>query len=107
MNTLLNRNVTVNGRRTSMRLEQEMWDALQEICRREGMTVHEVCSMIDDRRGASSLTASTRVFILMYFRTAAAVQPQPTVGSTQGLARQLIDRFQQSNTSINDVAGRA
>lgn len=68
--TLVNRNVTVNGHRTSMRLEPAMWDALEDICRREGLTIHEVCSLVDTRRSQSSLTAAMRVFILSYFRAA-------------------------------------
>jgi len=93
MNTLSNRNVTVNGRRTSMRLEQEMWEALREICRREDMTVHELCSLIDDRRGFSSLTAATRVFILMYFRAAATDQGHLTAGHGQRVNLHLLDRL--------------
>lgn len=69
-NTLVIRNVTVSGHRTSMRLEPEMWDALEEICRRESRTMHEVCSLIDARRTTSSLTGAMRVFILGYFRSA-------------------------------------
>ena len=68
--TLVNRNVTVNGHRTSMRLEPSMWDALDEICRREGATIHKLCSMVDSIRAQSSLTAAMRVFILTYFRAA-------------------------------------
>jgi predicted DNA-binding ribbon-helix-helix protein len=93
MNTLSNRNVTVNGRRTSMRLEQEMWDALSEICRREDMTVHELCSLIDDRRGLSSLTAATRVFILMYYRAAATDEGHATAGHGKQVPRHLKDRL--------------
>ena len=69
--TLVNRNVFVGKRRTSLRLEPAMWDALTEICRREGLTVHQLCALIDERRLASSLTAAIRVFIVNYFRSAA------------------------------------
>lgn len=93
MNPLSNRNVTVNGRRTSMRLEQEMWEALREICRREDMTVHELCSLIDDRRGLSSLTAATRVFILMYFRAAAAEAVPTAAGNGKRINRELLDKL--------------
>ncbi len=48
-----------------------MWDSLAEICRREDMSLHEICSLIDARRQASSLTAAIRVFTLTYFRAAA------------------------------------
>jgi predicted DNA-binding ribbon-helix-helix protein len=70
---LINRNVTVNGRRTSLRLEPEMWDALEEVAKREGVRVSDVVSRIDrDLRGpGSGLTARVRVFVLGYFRAAA------------------------------------
>lgn len=71
MSTLISRNVTLADRRTSIRLEPEMWDALQEICLREGRSIHEVCSEIDRLRQQSGLTAGVRVFILNYFREAA------------------------------------
>lgn len=41
---LVSKNVTVNGHRTSMRLEPVMWDALREAARREGMTVNALVS---------------------------------------------------------------
>ena len=69
--TLVNRNVTVAGRRTSLRLEPAMWDALEEVARREGTTVHRLCTLVEARRRESSLTAAIRVFILGYYRAAA------------------------------------
>jgi len=78
--TLVNRNVTVNGHRTSMRLEPEMWDALEDICRREGTTVNALCSQVDGERTQSSLTAAMRVFILGYFRNALVRQQQVDPG---------------------------
>ncbi|MFN0042201.1 MAG: ribbon-helix-helix domain-containing protein [Alphaproteobacteria bacterium] len=68
---LVSRNITVSGRRTSMRLEPAMWDALEDICRRERCRLAELCSAVDSHRGASSLTAGVRVFILDYFRSRA------------------------------------
>ena len=69
--TLINRNVFIGRHRTSIRLEPAMWDSLAEICRREDMSLHEICGLIDARRQASSLTAAIRVFTLTYFRVAA------------------------------------
>jgi predicted DNA-binding ribbon-helix-helix protein len=69
--TLVNRNVTIRGRRTSLRLEPAMWDALQEIAQREGTSVHELCTKVDLERRESTLTAAIRVFILGYYRAAA------------------------------------
>lgn len=65
---LVNRNVTVSGHRTSMRLEPELWDALAEIAAREGRTVNEICTEVDGRRRESTLTGAIRVFIVTYFR---------------------------------------
>jgi predicted DNA-binding ribbon-helix-helix protein len=66
--TLLNRNVVVDGRRTSVRLEAKMWGALDEICRLEKMAVREFCSAVNLFRHESTLTAGIRVAILDYFR---------------------------------------
>ncbi len=57
-----------------------MWDALEEICGREGMTEHELCTRIDGLDIASSLTASVRVFIVTYFRGAATEKGHAGVG---------------------------
>ena len=78
--TLVNRNVTIGRRRTSLRMEPAMWDALEEICRREEMSQHELCAMIDERRRASSLTAAIRVFIVNYFRAAATEEGHASTG---------------------------
>ncbi len=78
--TLVNRNVTIGRRRTSLRLEPAMWDALEEIWRREEMSQHELCAMIDGRRHASSLTAAIRVFIVNYFRAAATEEGHASTG---------------------------
>lgn len=71
VSTLLNRNVTVSGHRTSVRLERAMWDALHELCRREDRSVHAVCSIVNEGRHESSMTAALRVYIMAYFRSAA------------------------------------
>jgi predicted DNA-binding ribbon-helix-helix protein len=69
--TLINRNVTVAGHRTSMRLEPAMWEALHNISRRESKTLNELVTEIDALRIESSLTAAIRVYLLRYFADAA------------------------------------
>lgn len=68
--TLLNRNVTVAGHRTSIRLEPAMWEALRQICEREHRALNELVTEIDRQRVESSLTAAIRVYLLHYFQTA-------------------------------------
>lgn len=70
--TLVIRNVTVLERRTSVRLEPEVWEALNDIAARQKVTVHFLCTEIARRKpGAASLTAAIRVLVVYYFRLAA------------------------------------
>ena len=78
------RNVTISGHRTSIRLEPEMWDAFGEICRREGRTIDELCSMVDRRRQGASLTAALRLLIMLYFRAAATEEGHAEAGHGTG-----------------------
>jgi predicted DNA-binding ribbon-helix-helix protein len=75
--SLVIRNVIVAGRRTSVRLEPMMWDALHDIARRMGVPIHDVVTQIDHHRTASSLTAAIRVYIVDFYRRAARLAPQP------------------------------
>ena len=69
--TLVSRNITVLGRRTSVRLEPEMWMALREIAAREQCTMHDICTLISVRKNPrTSLTGAIRVFLMLYFRAA-------------------------------------
>lgn len=63
------KNVSVNGRRTSMRMDKETCSALSDICQRENMTLNALCSLIDERRKEASLTAAVRLFIMIYYRS--------------------------------------
>lgn len=78
------KNINVGERRTSIRLEEEMWVAVNELCQREGMTVHELCSLIDRFRGDNSLTAALRVFLVVYYRVAATEAGHATAGHGAG-----------------------
>lgn len=70
--TLVSRNITVLGHRTSVRLEPEMWAALSDIARRERTSIHNLCSLVQLKKvKESSLTAAIRVFLLLYYRAAA------------------------------------
>lgn len=70
-NSLISKNVTVNGRRTSLRLENASWLALSDICKFEDVSLHVLCSMIEQQRQGSSRTSAVRAFIVSYFRKAA------------------------------------
>lgn len=79
--SLVSRNITLQGRRTSVRLEPEMWTALREIAKREGCSIHEICSLISLRKNEiTSLTAAIRVFLMLYFRAASTEEGHRRAG---------------------------
>lgn len=84
--TLVNRNVTVGNHRTSIRLEPAMWEALHQICRREGKTLHELVTEIERERAQSSLTAAIRVYVMTYYKDAATDEGHRRAG--HGMPRQ-------------------
>lgn len=83
--TRICRNVKVSGRRTSLSLEPYFWQSLEEVCRREGLTINTLCTLIDKRRGNATLTAVLRVFLLRYFRAAADFSHDETADKTARL----------------------
>ncbi len=65
--SLVMRNVVVDGRRTSVRLEPVIWDALQSIARREEVTLHDLVSEINRKRTASGgLSTAIRAYVVIY-----------------------------------------
>lgn len=100
--TLMSRNITVSGRRTSVRLEPLMWRGLHDICRREHVSLHEVCTHISLRKDrATSLTAAIRVYIMEYFRSAATEEGHMRARHGQGLS---LDSGAPPHTAINSLA---
>jgi predicted DNA-binding ribbon-helix-helix protein len=77
---LVSRNVAVNGLRTSMRLAPEDWRALEEICRRERMTLSALVSRIASTHHGEMLTQAVRTYLLTYFRAAATEEGHKAAG---------------------------
>jgi predicted DNA-binding ribbon-helix-helix protein len=67
---LVNRNIPTDAGRSSMRLEPELWDALLEVCQREGQDLQQVIRSVDSTRSAGGRSSAVRVFLLQYFRCA-------------------------------------
>ena len=79
--SLISRNITVLGHRTSIRLEPEMWKSLREISTREKCTIHQLCTVVSIRKSENtSLTAAIRVFIMLYFRSASTEEGHSKAG---------------------------
>jgi predicted DNA-binding ribbon-helix-helix protein len=64
----LRRNVTLGDRRTSVSLEDQVWEGLTEICRREAIGIDALCTEVDRRRIGSSMSSALRVVLLLYFK---------------------------------------
>lgn len=95
--TLVSKNITVDGHRTSVRLEPAMWNSLNDICRRERASIHVVCSAIAQHKPAeTSLTAAIRVFIMSYYRAAATEEGHAKCGHGQGPATNAVLMLVQS-----------
>ena len=54
-----------------MRLEPELWEALLEICGREGQDMSSLVRKVEQNGHAGGRTSAVRVFVMAYFRDAA------------------------------------
>ncbi|MHA7066210.1 ribbon-helix-helix domain-containing protein [Azospirillum argentinense] len=73
------RSIRIGGRRTTIRLQDALWDALLEISKRERQGVDSLCTEAARKRPAGlSVSAAIRLFITQYFREAANDDPLET-----------------------------
>lgn len=74
---LQSKNVRIHKRRTSIRLEPEMWNALNEIASIENCSIHDLCGAVHDlKEPGTSFTAALRVFLMEYYRAVSKKSPQ-------------------------------
>lgn len=66
---LIKRSLTIKGHRTSIALEQQFWDHLERIAKRDALSLPGLIGEIDNRRGEhapdATLASSIRVFVLI------------------------------------------
>ena len=72
------RTVTLENGRTGLRFEPEFWDALEEICARERLTLNDLVQRIEV--GSGTRTSAVRVYVLEYFRRAATAAGHRAAG---------------------------
>lgn len=63
--------VKIGGRWTTIRLEPQLMDALQDIARACGISVNQLATEVAVDRSEGSFTSALRVFILNYYRRCA------------------------------------
>jgi predicted DNA-binding ribbon-helix-helix protein len=66
LSLLVPRNVLIDGHRTSVKLEQGLWDALLRIAAHQEMSVNELVSDINRTRVTNNLTSAVRAYVVDY-----------------------------------------
>jgi predicted DNA-binding ribbon-helix-helix protein len=66
---VIKRSVSMDGRKTSITLEDAFWSSLKEIAQDQGATLSEVVAKIDETRKQNNLSSAIRVFVLEHVRT--------------------------------------
>lgn len=75
--SLVVKSIRIHERRTSVRLEPEMWNALYEVSAPEGCTIHDICAKVDDgRKPEGTFSSALRVYLLRWYRSAARGGPK-------------------------------
>jgi predicted DNA-binding ribbon-helix-helix protein len=64
------KNLFVNGRRTSLRLEMAFWDGFETCARNQGKSIHQLANsaLQDYAMFTSSLSSAVRLLIIDHFR---------------------------------------
>ena len=73
----LKRNVRVGGRRTTIVLEAYVWDCIDSMLDREGVSLDTFCAGLDDTRLHSSMASSARLVVLAYYRLLEQINSPP------------------------------
>lgn len=66
---LIKRNISLPDRRTSVQLEDYVWQSIDAMLSMERITLPLLCAELDQRRGEVALASSVRLFALIYYRT--------------------------------------
>ena len=71
----IKRSFNISGHRTSISLEAEFWEALQDIAARRACSLARIVSDVDAARGEAGLSSAVRVYVLTWYRNSANEQP--------------------------------
>jgi predicted DNA-binding ribbon-helix-helix protein len=65
---VVKRSIKLDGRKTSVSLEDAFWSDLKEIASSRHMTLSELVAAIDAARQQGNLSSALRVFVLGHFQ---------------------------------------
>jgi predicted DNA-binding ribbon-helix-helix protein len=73
---VIKRSVIIDGRKTSISLEDEFWLSLRAIADGRGETLTQLVTGIDASRKNANLSSCLRIFVLEYYKEQSARQNQ-------------------------------
>ena len=62
--TAIRKNISIDDRRTTIVLEQPVWDGLLDICRWEGLSLDDLCEKVVSKRADASMSSMLRTTLL-------------------------------------------
>jgi len=74
---VIKHSITLVGNKTSISLEDQFWDGLREIARREKRAVCALIEQIDTDRTRHNSSSAVRLYVLNYFKTRTSHQTFP------------------------------
>jgi predicted DNA-binding ribbon-helix-helix protein len=72
------RSISINGRKTSVSLEDVFWHGLQYIARHKNVTMPALVGRIDRDRKTANLSSAIRIYVFKYARS--RTQPNKSLG---------------------------
>ncbi|MGC1876424.1 MAG: ribbon-helix-helix domain-containing protein [Pseudolabrys sp.] len=66
---VIKRSIFINGRKTSVSLENEFWAGLHDIAKSRKITAAELVGEIDRQRTTVNLSSAIRIYVYNYFRS--------------------------------------
>ena len=71
------RSVYIGGRKTSISLENEFWDALREIARQKNLSASALIATIAKSKNSDNLSSAIRVFVVDHFQSTNGLRAFP------------------------------
>lgn len=71
---IIKRSIVVEHHKTSVSMEKEFWDCLQDIARKRSWTLSKLVSQIDMGRTHNNLSSAIRLYVLDVVQKQAAAQ---------------------------------
>jgi predicted DNA-binding ribbon-helix-helix protein len=65
--SIVKRSIVVDGHKTSVSLEDQFWDSLREIAKKQGETLSHLIGSIDADRQFANLSSAIRLFVLSFY----------------------------------------